>query len=88
MISDHHAEDSRDFGPVPEHNIIATVVPVLILWGNRQPHEEVAEDESKKLLNSEQGLTFYEHRKTYIPSSSQGEPKAVRCGNLVWSARS
>ncbi|MFW9743237.1 conjugative transfer signal peptidase TraF [Vibrio parahaemolyticus] len=47
MISDHHAEDSldsRDFGPVREHNIIATLAPVLILWGDRRPHEEVAED--------------------------------------------
>ncbi len=48
MISDHHAEDSldsRDFGPVQEHSIIASVAPVLILWGDRRPHEEVAEDE-------------------------------------------
>lgn len=48
MISDHHAEDSldsRDFGPAQEHSIIANVAPVLILWGDRRPHEEVAEDE-------------------------------------------
>lgn len=47
MISDHHTMgslDSRDFGPVHKDNIIASVEPVLILWGDHKPHEEVSED--------------------------------------------
>lgn len=71
------AFDSRDFGPVLEHNIIATVVPVLILWGDRRPHEEVSEDE-KNQFNSEQGLTFSEQLYR-VPH--KGGPRAVRREN-------
>ncbi|MCG9703253.1 S26 family signal peptidase, partial [Vibrio natriegens] len=48
MISDHHTNDnldSRDFGAVPRHNIIASLEPVWILWGDHRPHEDVSEDE-------------------------------------------